>query len=74
MINVGLKDGTLLVCSIYETGEPGEYPITNSGIIHRRFQNHFNEGFIAFQTEMISGKFHPSNVLWYSIENELKMI
>jgi hypothetical protein len=23
---------------------------------------------------MISGKFHPSNVLWYSIENELKMI
>lgn len=72
MINVLLKDGTLLNCSIYESDKSGEYPILNHERINCLFikkgkKDNFKDGLINFQTEMINGKFHVNNVLSYEI-------
>lgn len=67
MVKVLLKDGTYLECSIYETGQKGEYPIVN----HERIQYLFgSNNLINFQTEMINGRFHSTNVIWYSITHD----
>lgn len=69
MLNVILKDGTLLKCVIFETGLPGELPIKDHGRINYLFDQKYREekSYINFQTEMINGKFHPNNVLSYEI-------
>jgi len=71
MIKVILSNGTVLNCCIYETGEIGQYPITNRNKINAMF-NQFGEkkAFINFQTETINGKFHPSNVVSYEVTEE----
>jgi predicted glycoside hydrolase/deacetylase ChbG (UPF0249 family) len=68
MIIVKLKDGTILRCSIYETGRSGEYPILNHERINYLFNRRGLHDVIYFQTEMINGKFYPANVVEYTIE------
>lgn len=72
MINVLLEDGTYLICSIYESDKSGEYPILNHERINYLFKKkpEFKDNFINFQTEMINGKFHPNNVIWYEITHD----
>lgn len=67
MIRVELKDGTILNCSIYETGKQGEYPILNYYRIEYLFSLTGTNDYINFQTETIQGKFHPSNIVHYTI-------
>lgn len=70
MISVKLKDGTMLKCVIYETNKSGEYPIANRERINYLFSRRGLHDYINFQTEMINGKFHPANVVEYTINIE----
>lgn len=68
MINVKLKDGTAINCTIFE--REGSIAIFNHERIDYLFSLKGVCDFIYFQTEMISGKFHPSNVVKYTINHE----
>ena len=70
MISVKLKDGTMLKCVIYETNKSSEYPIVNHERINYLFSKRGLHDYIYFQTEMINGKFHPANVIEYTINIE----
>ncbi len=72
-VRVLLKDGTFLKCVIFENDSNfvDQNCITNEEIINEKLcknRNKTNKDLVYFQTKYISGKFHPSNVLWYEIE------
>jgi len=70
-VQVLLKDGTYLKCVIYDGDD--KYPVIDKERIDELFSNirigheNFMQELIHFQTDVINGKFHPANVLWYNV-------
>lgn len=69
-IHLVLKDGTILDCVIYKTGNKGELPIQDYDKVCEILSS---ENIIYFQTKMINGRTHTSNIDNYIVyEDGLK--